>query len=443
MKIFMSHESHHKPLVREIKNSFPNHILGWIDENNILIGDNLSNVLEKAIKSDVDYVLLFISELAAKSKWVKQEVEWALKKERELSRVFVLPILIDDISLEEYFPEMSSRKYIKISNFSEGAIKHMANDISSELFALICRDLKRYHEPKLIKPTQAIEEAESLLTIIASLIRKAVFPHRQENPISISSLKELISHNSEIALSDLEFENILNLITQRNLIPGLSYDGYELYLIEEHSSWKNELNHKQKVMVARKASSLLKNDMYIYLDAGSTTKEIANIICKKVEMRSLSNISIATNSIEIANIITTCCVSMGFDDRFSSVKLYIPYGQVRTSTQAIVPIDNDQNILTNLSSVRDEFDVGFIGLNGAHIDSGITTHSNDEVGCKISALNLSKRKVFVCDDSKFGISLESKLADYDDDFTLIVNSNPSNTYLEEIKKIIPNKILFA
>lgn len=440
MKIFLSHGSHQKPLIREIISFFPKNISNWLDENDLLFGDDLSNSLEYAIKSDVDYVLLFLDNKSAHSPWVKKEINWALEKQQQIARNFLLVVLTEVCDNLEVLPHINSRKYIKLDGFSERDIKNVANEISSELFSLICRDLERIHMPKIVRPSQKIDEAEGLIIEIANLVRKAVFPHRQINPISITSLINVIGKYTDKMMTEEDFENILNIIIQRNLIPGLSFDGFELYLIEEHALWKAELYHTQKLKIARRASSLIKNNMSIFIDAGSTTAEIVKIICKRIETRSITQLKVTTTSVNHADMISDCCVSMGFDDSFSAIELFIPGGRIRPNTQAIVAIDGAISIDTLHSK---KYDIGFIGANGIDLITGITTHNNEEVISKKQAIKCSEQVVFVCDDSKIGLSLDSCLSYLEDDYLLITNENAENNCVNELKNIIKDKLVIV
>jgi hypothetical protein len=62
MQIFLSHSSRQKPLVREIKNGLPEHLGSWLDEEKLLFGDSIPQSIESVIKSDTDYVLMFIAQ---------------------------------------------------------------------------------------------------------------------------------------------------------------------------------------------------------------------------------------------------------------------------------------------------------------------------------------------------------------------------------------------
>src|ERR1041385_4484158 len=136
MKIFLSHSSKNKPLVREVKSHLPEHIKLWIDEKDLLIGDDLETSIKDAIQANSDYVIIFIDDHTAHSPWLLKELSWAIKHEAEIGRTFILPVILDQEALKHdelnYF---SKRKYLKCLDFSESSIRALANNIISELFA--------------------------------------------------------------------------------------------------------------------------------------------------------------------------------------------------------------------------------------------------------------------------------------------------------------------
>lgn len=74
-KIFISHSSIDKPFVHELTEelSKDNSLNFWIDENEILAGDDIQKTISKSLK-EMDYLLLVISENSTKSPWVNFEV---------------------------------------------------------------------------------------------------------------------------------------------------------------------------------------------------------------------------------------------------------------------------------------------------------------------------------------------------------------------------------
>ena len=60
-------------------------LYSWLDENNLLVGEDLNRSLENAILTDCNFLVVLISNDAADSEWVRKEVAWAKKRQTELS----------------------------------------------------------------------------------------------------------------------------------------------------------------------------------------------------------------------------------------------------------------------------------------------------------------------------------------------------------------------
>lgn len=52
----------------------------WIDEKQLLIGDDLGATIKKTIEEDVDFLILVIDNNAIESEWVIREFNWGLKR---------------------------------------------------------------------------------------------------------------------------------------------------------------------------------------------------------------------------------------------------------------------------------------------------------------------------------------------------------------------------
>jgi len=149
MKLFLSHSSRDKALIREIKNLLPSFIRIWLDEIDLTIGGDLERSLNEAIQNDVDYFLVFLGHEALQSKWVKKEISWAMKREKELGRVFIIPILLDDIWKNIKPVSFKRRLYISCLDQSKHGVKSFAENLSSNLFKVACERLNNIKKEKL------------------------------------------------------------------------------------------------------------------------------------------------------------------------------------------------------------------------------------------------------------------------------------------------------
>lgn len=447
MQIFLSHSSRQKPLVREIRKHLPDHLGSWLDEERLLFGDRITGTIESTIREETDYVLLFVDEHAIASSWVQKELDWTLRTEVERDRTILLPVVIDaDVTPQLATLKLHDRKYLSLKDFSELSVRALSEGISSELFALVCRDVHRLRHPQRSKTSlDVLADAEALLRAQAAAIQKAVFPHREQNPISREKLREVVATYDPALTGSQDFNAVLDAVVQRNMVPGLSYDGYEAYVIEEHASWKSELQRQKKEKVARKAAIGIKNGVKLFLDAGSTTEEIVRILCRRIETRALTKLTVATTSVNIADMLSDCCVKMGFDDDFSAVRLFIPGGQIRPCTQAIVPLERGQNTrqILELAEHVGGFDMALVGVNGVHADGGFTTHDPSEAGSKAAILAAASTRAIVGDSTKIGLQLECKFAGFEDELTLVVDDDPESEPLQALLERHCAKILLA
>ena len=128
-KVFLSHNSAQKELVEEIANAIGRDFV-YFDKYNFTEGNLLEDEIEKKIKNS-DIFVLFLSDDAFESKWVKFEMQIARDLVEDGDLVF-LPIVVD----ETLVPERDSRvpKWVKkyILKFSTGS-KLMARNIQQRI----------------------------------------------------------------------------------------------------------------------------------------------------------------------------------------------------------------------------------------------------------------------------------------------------------------------
>lgn len=137
VKIFLSHSSRDKPLLREIMRNLPSEVRAWIDEKELRMGQRLNASIRNAIATEMDFVVIFVGPEAVRSKWVRRELEWALIREVELDRVFVLPVILDRSSWAQLPRKFQDRRYLLCADFTEVGISDFSKRLADELFSLV------------------------------------------------------------------------------------------------------------------------------------------------------------------------------------------------------------------------------------------------------------------------------------------------------------------
>jgi hypothetical protein len=136
MRIFISHAWEDKPLALVLAN-LPDFVVAWVDVRELLGGQSLDPTIIRAIDDSHVFIVLLSRNSITKA-WVAKEVEWALEREAQKDRVFVLPIVIDasvDLAVcAPPFAAFSRRLYLNASDHTEAGLTKARESISATLF---------------------------------------------------------------------------------------------------------------------------------------------------------------------------------------------------------------------------------------------------------------------------------------------------------------------
>lgn len=443
MKIFMSHSSRQKLFVKELRKYLPEHIDLWIDEKQLLIGDDFGVTIKKTIEEEVDFLILVIDNNSIESDWVIREFNWGLKKETEIGRTFVLPILLEKEAWSKLTDEkIKKRQYIHCYEFTDTAIKAASTELINELFALVCKQLQGNENPNQKNSTvKLLEDADSFTANVAEKIRFLVYPYRQKNPLDLINLLDMLKEQSYLTdLSIFEFNSLIVRLQKLNLLTGIVSDGENIWVQQEHHDWKKAIYSENKKKISKKSVSFIESGFIIALDSGSTTLEIAKHITKGLKMQLWDNLTIVTNSIPAAQELLSISGEMALSDRNNVLKVFMTEGRIRPSSLAVVDDDEIfsdsmsgfQEILTKLGGA----DICFVGANGLFEEKGFAVHHSFELKAKMAVIQNSRRKFIVCDPSKFRIKEQKMFIGFDSNLEVISTKDGYEDAFEEFSQII-------
>ena len=147
---------------------------------------------------------------------------------------------------------------------------------------------------------------------------------------------------------------------------------------------------KEKSIIAKKASGIIKDATFIYLDAGSTCHEVIKFLNKS------KDVTIVTNGL------------MHVDDLINkNIKTVLLEGEIKPSTKVTTGI----RTLESISKYN--FDLAFIGANGFDEKAYYTADPNEAV-IKSKAIENSTRAYILADRSKENIKYFQTIATRDD-----------------------------
>ncbi|MGX7244665.1 DeoR/GlpR family DNA-binding transcription regulator [Enterococcus quebecensis] len=177
---------------------------------------------------------------------------------------------------------------------------------------------------------------------------------------------------------------------------------------EQDMTEKSVKNTQDKKAIAFLASQFVHDDDVIYLDAGSTTLEMLPFLAGK-------NITVVTNSVHHA-------AKLG-DLNITTIILG---GSLKLSTKAIIGSTG----MEQLSHFR--FNKVFMGMNGVHLEFGLTTPDPEEAALKRLAIAQAEEAYVLIDQTKLNKVTFTKVTDLEE-VTLLTN-HCSPELLEKFQK---------
>lgn len=193
--------------------------------------------------------------------------------------------------------------------------------------------------------------------------------------ITVAELTMLLSSSESTVRRDL---TLLDELGKLNKVHGGATSIKDLYNTEEANIFeKSSLYIEEKRKIAKAAAELIKDNDFVYIDAGTTTEAMADYITAK-------NAFFVTNGITAAHKFAE-----------NGLKVYILPGLIRPITEAVVGSESIVQVK------KYNFSKGFFGTNGINKSSGFTTPDLEEAKIKAEAMKQCKDKYVLADHSKF------------------------------------------
>jgi len=179
------------------------------------------------------------------------------------------------------------------------------------------------------------------------------------------------------------------------------------------SSTRNENIYalEEKIKIAKKALTLIKNGAVIFIDGGTTCLELARLIPAEIELTCF------TLSLPVATELSSK----------PRVKVIFVGGQIAKDSQ----ISIGANAIHNLSEIKVDF--SFIGTGYVDSQYGLTEFDWDIVQLKKAVIKAAKKTVLLCISEKLNSQHRYKTCDLKAINTMITELSPENSLLKSFK----------
>ncbi|UOQ49947.1 DeoR/GlpR family DNA-binding transcription regulator [Gracilibacillus caseinilyticus] len=179
---------------------------------------------------------------------------------------------------------------------------------------------------------------------------------------------------------------------------------------EEPTILEKSTRHQQeKSMIAQRAASFVEQGDTVYLDAGTSTMELIPFLENK-------EVVVVTNGIPHVQLLTE-----------RGIETYVISGKAKKGTAALIGTKA-------VDAIKEfHFDKCFLGINGIHLEQGLTTPDPEEASVKRTAIAQSQASYILADPSKFGEVAFANVAQLSE-VSIITTNGISQEQLREIRK---------
>jgi len=175
----------------------------------------------------------------------------------------------------------------------------------------------------------------------------------------------------------------------------------------------------EKARIGKAALAELPGEGAIVIDAGTTTRQFAELLPGDVELL------VVVNSPQLAMLLA----------RRTNITVMMLGGRVRSRTLAVV----SDWATTALASIH--VDVAFMATNGISVERGLTTPDPAEAAVKRAMMAAARRTVLLADHTKIGNDYFARFGDLPDVDTFITDTGAEAELVDEISESGPRVVL--
>lgn len=173
--------------------------------------------------------------------------------------------------------------------------------------------------------------------------------------------------------------------------------------------------HEEKRKIASKALSLIKNNMTLLFEGGTTILELATQLPKNI------NLTIFTVSPQVAITLSD----------YENINVYTIGGKLNKNAN----IHTGASVINEISDIV-KCDICFMGVNAVSIENGFTDIDWETVQINKAMIKAASQTVLLTISEKLNISKRYKVADWNDISYLITELNPEDSRLSSYQKKI-------
>lgn len=287
-KIFLSHSSKDKEIVRKFKNDLEREGYAvWFDEDEIGIGDEITKSIQSGLE-ETHLLIIWITKHAVESGWVRREWESKLHEEIFQNKTLVLPILAEDCEIP---------KFLALKRYADFRMSY------EEGFSVLKNDLKK--KASIIHDNEISNCVNGLIGDLS--YAKIYFPNKA--PIKIIKQLKCLPRTGKIVRLYNKFNEKIRIRTVYDHIISLSMISDIFINVINHNLKNNDIVDLAKCIVYHDLCEVILGDIPAYTNipksAGSNRAQAERLLrrweSKEIKLVANEFISLFLEEREIQN----------------------------------------------------------------------------------------------------------------------------------------------
>ena len=198
----------------------------------------------------------------------------------------------------------------------------------------------------------------------------------EKGSITVAELTELLDISESTARRDITALDRAGRLTK---VFGGAVASDSSYVMQEPSvAQKIQVQKEEKIRIARYAASLIEDEDFVYLDAGTTTGYMLDFLVNR-------KAAFVTNAVAHAQKLVS-----------NGNRVFLLGGELKSTTEAVIGAQAVEMLY------KYHFTKGFFGTNGISKTAGFTTPDVGEAQIKQTAMRQCRTGYVLADSTKFG-----------------------------------------
>jgi 5'-deoxynucleotidase YfbR-like HD superfamily hydrolase len=272
MKLFLSHSSKDKSIVKRIKDDLNSYgYVSWLDNEDIPFGAPIVESIEEGLLNS-DILLIFLSQNSVLSKWVQNE--WQVKFFQQLSekKFYVLPILLTDCELPKF---LSHIRYLDFRS----------KDKYEENLSLLLETLNRYKAESENKKTEKVRTnatytiVDNTKEMLEELEKENIaLPVHKKLPI-IDTLRKIPRSGKQLRL--ISFKHIVKVRSVYDHIISVAHTADCLLPYIKHGISKEELAELPRCIAFHELNEVVLGDIPTYTPLSNEKRIVSRVYAEE------------------------------------------------------------------------------------------------------------------------------------------------------------------